>query len=436
MSLTTRVLIGLLAGLGAGIAVSASGEPALARAAVALEPVGTLWVNAIRMTVIPLVVSSLVGAVASASDPGAIGRIGGRGLLLFLALLAAAAALSVTAIPPLLGGLTIDPAAAATLRASAASLAEPAAESARRLPGFAQWVVDLVPTNPVRAAADGALLPLILFSLALGLAASRLGEPLRQDLARFFRALAEAMLLLVRWILALAPVGVFALALPLAARMGAAAAGAVVYYIALVSTMCALAIATLYPVAAYFGRVPLRSFARASAPAQAVAISSRSSLASLPAMIEGMESRLGLPPELVRFFLPLAASTLRLGAVIGQTAGALFIARLYGVSLEPAQLATIAVTSMVTSFTVPGIPGGSIIVMVPVLLAAGLPVEGIGILLGVDTIPDMFRTTTNVTADLATLTVLGRGAGPGGRAGIAAAAAPARSSGTGGAGTP
>jgi Na+/H+-dicarboxylate symporter len=190
--------------------------------------------------------------------------------------------------------------------------------------------------------------------------------------------------------------------------MGLAAAGALIGYIVLVALMTiAFAAIALYPLAAVMGRVSIVDFARAALPAQAVALSARSSLASLPAMMESARDRLRLPEEIVGFFLPLAASTYRVGGAIGQIVGVVFIARLYGVELGVVQLASIAVTVVLTTFSVPGIPAGSIVVMVPVLLAANVPVEGIGILLGVDTIPDMFRTATNVTGDMAVATALG-----------------------------
>ena len=408
MSLTARVLLALLAGLALGIAASATRSDTLIDLARALEPVGTLWINAIRMTVIPLVVSSLVAGVAAAPDPAVVGRIGWRALIIFFSVLGATALFSIIVAPLMLSGLDIDPTASAALR-STASASDVAARSAS-LPTFRQWVVDLVPQNPIRAAADGAILPLIIFSLALGLAITRVTGDAGAVIVRFFQGLSAAMLVLVRWVLALAPIGVFALAVPLATKLGIAAAGAVLYYIALVVGMCIVCIIAMYPLGATLGGISLRRFARACAPAQAVAFSSRSSLAALPAMIEGAERTLRLPPSITSFFLPLAASMYRVGGVIGQVVGVLFLARLYGIDLATSQLITIGVTAVLTSFSVPGVPGGSILVMVPVLLAAGLPVDGVGILLGVDTIPDMFRTTTNVTGHMAAAAILGRGA--------------------------
>ena len=164
----------------------------------------------------------------------------------------------------------------------------------------------------------------------------------------------------------------------------------------------------LYPSAVLIGGVPLARFARAAAPAQAVAFSSRSSLAALPATFEGVRASLGWPEEMVSFFIPLAASMFRVGGAIAQVVAVLFVARLYGVDLAAAQLATIVVTVLATSFTIPGIPAGAIITMTPVLSAAGVPAEGLALLIGVDTIPDMFRTMANVTGWLAAGSVLAR----------------------------
>lgn len=402
MSLTTRVLIALVAGLGLGLLVSVSGNPGLVSATRWIEPLGSLFINAIRMTVIPLVVGSLVAGIASAPDTSSLGKVGFRAIALFLVTLFIAAIFTAIVTPPLLGMFVIDPAAQASLQASAAQTATTTAESVRRIPGFTQWLIDLVPTNPVRAAADAAMLPLIVFTLAFGLAVAGLKGETKAVVVKVFEAIRDAALTLVRWILLAAPIGVFALAVGLAARLGISAIGALAGYIVVVAALTIVVGALmLYPMAAWLGRVPLREFARAALPAQAVAFSSRSSLAALPAMIEGGRERLHLPEEITSFFLPLAASVYRIGAAIGQTAGVIFIAQLYGVALGPAQLASIVLTVVATSFSVPGIPGGSIVIMAPVLMSAGLPVEGIGILLGADTIPDMFRTTANVTGHLA-----------------------------------
>jgi proton glutamate symport protein len=392
-----------------GLGIVASGSAALAHLVPFIEPVGTLWVSAIRMTVIPLVVSSLIVAVGGVADPARVGRIGMRALALFIALDAVAVLMALVAGPPVFASMHIDPAAAASLRASAAQSAGGAVEGAKSLPGIGQWIVDLVPANPVKAAADGAMLPLIVFSLLFGLALSRVAADHRGVFLRVVEGVRDAALVLVRAILALAPLGVFALAVAAGAKLGIAAAGALATYVVLVAgvsvTFC---LVVLYPAAVIFGGVPLSTFARAALPAQAVAFSSRSSLAALPALLEPVRERLAMPASLSSFLFPLAVTLFRSGAAIGQVIGALFVAKLYGVAIGPAQLGAIAVTTVVTTLAVPGIPGGGIIVMVPVLLAAGLPADGVGLLLGVDTIPDMFRTTTNITGNVTAAVILAK----------------------------
>jgi proton glutamate symport protein len=407
MTAAVRMVVGLLAGLVLGLVVSLTGTPWLRWFSSAMEPVGTLFINSIRMTVIPLIVAKLVLGVASTSDGRAVGRIGGAGLLLFVITAATASCLGLLIGVPAMAQLPIDPDVAASLQRTATLTTAGAA--ARPLPGVAQWFVDLVPANAIKAAAEGMMLPLIIFSLALGLALTRVEAGPRQALLHVFQAIADAMLTLVRWILAAAPLGVFALALPLAARLGLAAAGALAYYMALVAVGCiVLTFLVIYPAAVLGGRVSLSTFTRAAAPAQTIALSSRSSLASLPVMMEAARTRLRLPEEVTGFILPLAAAMFRAGSAISLTIGATFLARLYGIPLPESALISIVLTVVVTTLGSPGIPSGSILVIVPILMAGGIPIEGVGILLGVDPVPDMFRTATNITADMAAAVIVSR----------------------------
>ena len=409
MSLTTRVMIALVAGIGAGVAIAGSGSPRLVQIATSIEPLGTIWINAIRMTVIPLVVGSLIVGITSAPSAASIGRVGRGAIVFFIVTLFAAAAYAALLAPPLIDRIPLEPEAVAAMQASSASAGSTAVQNAANVPSFTKWLVDLVPANPVKAAADGALLPLIIFTLLFGLALLTLPADRKTPVVAFFQGLGDAALTVVRWVLELAPIGVFALALPLATRMGASAAGALAAFVAVViGITVSFAVVVLYPLAVVVGRIPLGEFARAIFPAQAVAFSSRSSLAALPAMIEAARTKLGLSAEVSGFFLPLAASTYRIAGALAQPTGVLFIARLYGIELTPTQMLTVVLTVVPTTFSVPGIPAGSIIVMVPVLMAAGLPAEGIGVLLGIDAITDMFRTATNVTGDMAGAAVLGR----------------------------
>ena len=304
MRSAARVLVALLVGLAAGIGVAASHTPLLARAAAAIEPIGTLWINAVRMTVVPLVVALVITGVASTADPRRIGRLGGYAIPVFVFLLLATGAFAALVTPFSLDRLAIAPQVAASLRVSASSVST--AESVRQMPTLLQRVLETIPINPLKAAVDGAMLPLVVFTLALGIALTRL-EPARRDaVVLWFQGIADAMLVLVGWVLTVAPLGIFALALGLGVRMGAGAAGALVYYMVTLCAVLGVCILALYPVAALLGRVSIARFAAAAAPSQAVGFSSRSSLAALPAMVAGARDRLGLSPAITGFGLPLA----------------------------------------------------------------------------------------------------------------------------------
>lgn len=402
---TLWVIAGLVAGLALGTLASISASPLLLSIVRFIEPIGTIFVNAIRMAVVPLVVASLIGGIVSIGDERSLTRLGVRSLVVFLGLALSAALFATIVAAPILARLDIDASTADALRpqsAGTATVPPPA------VPGVAQWFIDLVPANPIRSAADGAMLPLIVFTIAFGVALTKVSAEHRAGIVSFFTGLADAMIVIVRWVIALAPIGVFALAAPLAARLGLSAAGALASYILLAVVLTLLVLALLvYPVTVVAGGVPLGHLIRSCAPAQAVAISSRSTMASLPAMIDASRT-LGVPERVTAFVVPLAASMLRVGSAVGQTVAVLFAARLFGVEIAPLHLIVILIVTVLTTFTVPGIPGGSIVVMVPILLAANVPADAVGILLGADVIPDMFRTLANVTGGIAAAAIVGR----------------------------
>ena len=401
-----RVVTGLVAGLVLGSILASFGAPAQ-RVADFLEPIGQLWVNAIRMTIVPLVVSLLfVGIAARDADDG-LGRLTMATIATFIALLLFAAVIALLLAPPLIGDMRLTPEAAAALRTSATADRAKTVERVIGLPGFGAWLVSLVPANPIRAAADGAMLPLIVFTLLLALAARRIEPALKDALIAFFGAIAAATTRIVDWIIAVAPIGVFALVTVAASRMGLALAGAMAYYIIAISALLVLYAFLLYPVASVAGRIPLGWFTRAALPAQAVALSSSSSLASLPALVEGGRA-LELPPTITGFVLPLSVSTFKAATPITWMMGTLFLARLYGVSLGTPSLVTIALTAVALSLTIPGVPQGAQLLLAPLLVTYGIPAEGVALLIAVDTIPDLFGTMTNVTADLAVATVVAR----------------------------
>jgi proton glutamate symport protein len=258
----------------------------------------------------------------------------------------------------------------------------------------------MVPSNPVKAAADGALLPLVVFSLALGFALKRIATERREAVLDVCRGLSDALLVVVGWVVTAAPIGVFALAFALGARLGVSSVGALARYIVTLSFVLSAFTMLLYPVVVVFGRMPFRRFLAAAAPSQALAAGSRSSLSALPMMIAAARDKLGLDATASGFVLPFAVSIFRVNVPMAWVVGVIFLGKLYGVEVDVTTLATVIVTSTLLSFSVPGIPSGSLFILAPVLVDIGLPAEAVGILIAVDVIPDIFKTTANVTAHL------------------------------------
>jgi Na+/H+-dicarboxylate symporter len=404
----TYVLAALVAGFVFGSIAAATGSPATLRIVGFIEPLGTLWVNAIRMTVVPLVVSVLITGVVTGIGSRSLGRVGVRALVTFAILLIVAGLMALAIAPPLLARIPLTADVAERLRASATSASASTVNAVQQLPSLAQRIIETIPANPIRAAADGAMLPLVVFTLVLALAIARLAPAAREPIVGFFSGVSDAMLVIVGWVLAAAPVGVFALSLSVAARTGIQAAGALLYYIVVLAAILLLVTAMLYVPVLLFGRVSLRDFAVAALPAQAVAVSSRSSLAALPAMLRETRDTLHLPPVATSFALPLAVSVLRMNVPPRWVVSAIFLGQLYGVTVGFTALVWVLITAVLISFSVPGIPSASLFMMAPVLVSLGLPAEGVGLLIAVDTIPDMFNTLANVTGHMASTTVIAR----------------------------
>jgi len=404
MSPTARVLLGLALALAGGIAISLSSSETLTSIPSLIEPVGALWVNAIRMTIVPLIISLLITAIAGDHQNGLVATLGGRTIGLFVLMVISASVFTALTAPPLLGLLHLDPATAASLRATTSAATT---SGAVELPPFRDWLVGLIPSNPLRAAADGAMLPLIVFTVLFALALARIADHRREAVLGFFVAIKDAMFVLIGWIMAVAPFGVFALVLPLAAGMGANVVGAFGYFVLVTCGLILFAMVLLYPLAVVAGRVRLATFARSCAPAQVVGFGTRSSLASLPAMFAASEN-LRFCPQVSGLVLPFAVSLFKFASPIGRASGTYFIARLYGIELGPADIAVIAAAIGLLSFYSPGIPSGGLLIMTPLYASLNLPVEGIGILIALDLLIDMIITPTNVTANLTVAAIMTR----------------------------
>lgn len=389
---------GLVIGLALGmwLASGAIAATSAERFVAFVEPIGTAWINAIRMTVIPLVVPLLIVGVAGSDDARRAGVLGARAFALFFAFLIATAAFTALVAPWLYDFLTLDPTATARLRASA-SLDMPPAEAL----SVRTWLLSLIPLNPVKAAADGALLPVVLFTLLYAFALTRVPASAREAQLAFFRAMGDTMLVVVRWILAIGWLGIFSLALVLGHKLGVGAIGAIGFYVAVNVGLHIVVTIAVYVVILATRRVTVGRFARAVLPAQVVGFGTRSSLASLPALVKGANDNLALPATSTGFVLPLAVSVFKLTSAIYWIVAALFVARLYGLPLPLSSMLLVGASSVVLSLSTPGIPSGGMLLQAPLYVSIGLPVEAIGILIALDTIPDMFKTLLNVTSDMA-----------------------------------
>lgn len=390
-----------------GIGVARAGVPQLTHAVAMLEPIGAIWVNAIRMTVVPLVVALLLAAVARGADAERVGRIGGLSFATFIGLHVCAALVALVVVPAIMTRLPVDAASVARLQADAAAASAATTEQVRTLPSFGQWLAGLAPANVVRAAADGAMLPLIVFTLLFALALRRITPERRDNVLRLFDGIGAAMLEIVRWLIAVAPIGVFTLVAPTAARLGVSLAGALGYYVVMYVAMMVVLAVMLCVVGALGGGVSIPRFMRAALPAQAVAFSSSSSLASLPALIDSAD-RLGVPQPLAGFVLPLAVSSFKVVIAASWLVGTIFLARLYGVSLGAADYFTVVAAAMALSFATPGVPNGAFLLLAPLLASLGLPAAGVALLIAVDAIPDLFATAANVTGDFAAVAIVRR----------------------------
>ena len=404
--ITWLALGALVVGLVGGAALAGAESRWLEPIVRTLEPIGTMWINAVRMTIIPLVVSMIVVAVASSESLRSMGRLGGSALLFFLVALTGIAVFTALTAPVLLSGLDIDPASAASLRETATTSSTRVAETVRGMGGIAQRLVELIPPNPFRAAADGAMLPLIVFTMIFAAALSRIPADLRDAPVRFFRAISEAMIVVVRWVFMVAPIGVLALALVVGSRLGFDAVRAIAHYVVVFAGLMVAVTLSMYLVSYLIGRVPMRRFAAAVGPAQIIALGSRSSSAAFPAMIDGARDVLRVPPEVVSFVLPLAVAIFRASTPVSFILGALFLGTLYGVEVSPADVASLAFLSVLLSYSVPPVPSGSLFLMAPIFAEIGIPVEGVAILIAVDVIPDLFKTLGNVTSNMASTAVV------------------------------
>lgn len=406
ISNATRVLLALALGAVAGLALAYSDPQLGARTADVVQPIGRLWLNALQMTVVPLVAALVVLGVNSATDAAASGRTARRAMAVFAVLLIASGSFTAFMAPGLLSLVPRDQALVDAFRLAIG--ADGAAIG--RAPSFAEWITTVIPSNALAAAAANAMLPLVVFALFFGFATTRIEPERRARLLELVQAIADTMIQVVRWVLWVAPLGVFALVLAVCARVGLDALKAVGWYVALLCTLYVMVTVLLYLVARVAANEPVRRFVVGIFPAQVIAASTQSSLASLPAMIDCARNRLGYPLHVTALVLPMAVSLFRITSPVQYIGVVTFIAWMYGVDLSGLQVGTAIVLSALISMGSVGLPGQVSFMTnnLPVTQAMGLPVEPLGLLLAVDNIPDVFSTVGNVSADLTATAVVNR----------------------------
>jgi proton glutamate symport protein len=358
-----------------------------------VEPIGLIWMNLVRMCVVPLVVAALISGIASLGDMRRLGRVGGRALGFIFATIVLAGLTGLAVALLLVPLAPVTAASAAALREAAAAGASHVAEQAGKVQGLRQFLLDLVPPNAAKAATDGALLPLVVFSVLIGAAVGSLEEAPRLAITGVTDALLAALIRLIEWIMLLAPLGVLCLAAPVAARFGLETLRSLAVFVLAVSAACVLfALVVLPACVRWLVGVPVLPFTRAILPGATVAFTTTSSMVALPTMMDTALTRLGISPAVASFVLPLAATLNRPGSAIYHATAVVFVASLYGVHLGPGQYASALMTSFLMTFSVAAVPSATVITTAPVLQSVGLPVESIALLLGVDRIPDMVRT--------------------------------------------
>src|SRR6266702_1711980 len=360
--------IGLGAGLLLGLAAAGladAGYPQMVRAAQWIRPIGTLFLNLLSMVVIPLVATALFAGIARLGNLRRVSRLVVRTLAFFwgTALVAIVIGFIVGAI--VLPHAVVSPQQQAALRAAAVADSGFIRKAAEDIPSGARFIVELIPANPVKAAVDGNLLPVVVF------------------------------------VTLLAPIGIFALVAPLVAQYGWGLFKAMLWFVGAVVLGLVIFISAVYvPAVAVMARLEPGRFLRAAFPSMMMGFSTTSSLATLPTMLQAAEGDLHIPRSIAGFALPLGASVNRAGSALYQAIAVLFIARLYGIPFGFTEMFTAAAAVFLASLTVASVPAASVVSLLPAFTATGLPISGLSILIGLDRIPDMFRTMTNVTGHL------------------------------------
>ncbi len=396
------IAAGLVLGLVVGLGAAATGNPWLLAIAKGSAPFGAIFMNAIRMVVIPLIVAVIFASIARLGNPRKLGRIGGLTIAFYW----------ITLIPAIaIGMLTMK----FGLRFAAdIRMPDAAAADVPELPGIVDFLISLVPANPFEAASSGAILPLIVFTALVAAATGTLAAERRERLINIAEDVSEALIKLVWWILYTAPIGVFGLAAPVTAKLGWDLVQSLAVFIVcvFVALVIFLALVTL-PVVFVSARIGPARYLGGIFGAASVAISTTSTAAAIPVTLEETTKNLGVSKTIADLLVPLGASMHRPGSALFQGASIVFLAHLYNVPIPVAAIGAAMLATFLVSLTVAPVPSSSVVTMAPALDAVGVPVAGLAIMLGIDRIPDMMRSGVNLLAQVSAAVFVDRWTGPG-----------------------
>ncbi|URD62259.1 dicarboxylate/amino acid:cation symporter [Sphingomonas sp. KRR8] len=404
------ILGALLVGLVLGVLVGKSGDGWREPVVQVASLVGGLWLDGLRMTVIPLVIALLVNGIVGSADAARAGGITAKAIAWFMGFYIFSSAVGGFGMKLLTDLFPLPAQGAAALRAGLAGIDQ--SQTANAVPTVADFFKSIIPPNPVAAAANDQILPLVVFTVIFAFALAKVGSDNRRVALSFFQAIGDAMLRVIGWVLWLAPAGVLALAFTVGAGAGGSALGAVAHYVVLVSLLGVVVTLAALAVGLLLARVPPGRLLSAMVGPAAVAISTRSSLASLPAMLEAAR-RLGVDEGKADILLPMAVALLRATGPAMNVGVAVYVAHWFGIALPlPALIAGIAIGALASIGAV-SLPGqlSFYTSIAPISLAMGVPIEPLALLIAVETIPDIFRTLGNVIADVSVTAAIARSEG-------------------------
>jgi Na+/H+-dicarboxylate symporter len=371
--------------------------------------IGTMFLNGLRMIIVPLITSSIIIGVAGIGSGGNLGALGGK-TLLFYASTTLAAILVGLLVVNVIGPGYVDGEPAQALLA----LEDPPEELSSQMEGrgigdVAEVFLRMIPPNIFRAAAEGQMLGLIFFAILFGYFMTHLEKQYQEPLYNFWNGVFHVMMKITEWIMLFAPIGVFGLVANVVAETGFAAAGPLATFaIAVLVALAIHAFVTLPLLLRFVGRVKPMMTMRGASPAMLTAFSTASSSATLPITMDSVEENLGVSNKVSSFVLPLGATVNMNGTALYECAAALFLAQAYGLDLTLAVQFTIVAIALLTSIGVAGVPSASLVAIAIILKAVGLPIEAIGVLLVFDRILDMARTSINIWGDCCCATIVAR----------------------------